>query len=213
MKKRLNKRARFNLVLLTLNLVYIFIISLFDSYFDTQFAYFIVITLIFLVSIFATNDSKGRFFYFPVIVIVLLWISVFFEMPILSEVSSILSTVFFLYVIVYLVVRVAGSKEVGPLEFLESVNVYLLLGIAGSLLFRAVSHGNPAAINLPEGAIGGQAQFIYYSFVTMTTLGYGDITPVSPLARSLSIFFSVSGQLYLTMIIALLVGKYLSRKA
>ena len=58
----------------------------------------------------------------------------------------------------------------------------------------------------------GQEDFIYYAFVTMTTLGYGDITPVGSMARSLSIFFSVTGQLYLTMIIAILVGKYLSQK-
>ena len=133
------------------------------------------------------------------------------EMPVLSEITRTLSVIFFLYVIVYLIVRVAGSTSVSSLEFLESVNVYLLLGIAGAILFRAIYLSNTNAFNL-SGGIENNARFIYYSFVTMTTLGYGDITPLNPAARSLSIFFSVAGQLYLTMIIALLVGKYLSTK-
>lgn len=207
------KRAKYNLVLFILNLVYIFIIGLFDPYTDTGLIYALMITAIFLVSVFATNDKSRRFFYLPIFVIILNWLSWFFELPFLSETTSIVSTLFFLYIIVYLVVRVAGSKAVGPLEFLESINVYLLLGIAGSLLFRAVFESYPGAYNLSNEQISEHAQFIYYSFVTMTTLGYGDITPVNPLARSLSIFFSVAGQLYLTMIVAILVGKYLSRKS
>jgi len=213
MKAHFDKRTRHNLALLVLNLVYIFIIGLLDPVTDTRLIYAILITFIFLISAFATNDTKGRFFYLPVFVILMNWVTWFFNLPFLSEATSIVSTLFFLYIIVYLVVRVAGSREVGPLEFLESINVYLLLGIAGSLLFMAVYESYPGAYNFSGNQISKQAQFIYYSFVTMTTLGYGDITPNNPLARSLSIFFSVAGQLYLTMIIALLVGKYLSRKA
>jgi len=50
---------------------------------------------------------------------------------------------------------------------------------------------------------------VYLSFETITTLGYGDITPNSPFAKNVAIFLSFAGQLYLTMIIALLMGKYL----
>jgi len=46
--------------------------------------------------------------------------------------------------------------------------------------------------------------------VTMTTVGFGDITPVSPIACNMAIFLSFAGQLYLTMIVALLVGKYIT---
>jgi len=98
------------------------------------------------------------------------------------------------------------------LEFLESVNVYFLLGIAGSILFGAIYESNNSAYNHAGEAFTSQADFIYFSFVTMSTLGYGDITPNVPLARSLAIFFSVAGQLYLTMIIAMLVGKFIGQK-
>jgi hypothetical protein len=56
----------------------------------------------------------------------------------------------------------------------------------------------------------GFHDYLYFSFVTLTTLGYGDITPVSAFAKSLTIFIAITGQLYLTILIAMLVGKYLS---
>jgi len=50
--------------------------------------------------------------------------------------------------------------------------------------------------------------YSYFTFVTMTTLGYGEITPILPFARSISILISTSGQIYIAVIIAMLVGKY-----
>ena len=52
---------------------------------------------------------------------------------------------------------------------------------------------------------------IYYSFTTLTTLGYGDMTPTDVITKSLSIFEAIIGQLYLTVLIALLIGKYLAQ--
>ena len=108
-----------------------------------------------------------------------------------------------------MVVRIASSKKVGVLEFVEAINIYLLLGIVGSILFRIVYTNDANSFNYP-GTLRETADFLYFSFVTISTLGYGDITPYDSFAKSLAIFLSVSGQLYLTMIIAMLVGKYLS---
>ena len=113
-------------------------------------------------------------------------------------------------VIIMLILRIAKSRNVRMLEFVESVNIYLLLGIAASVLFKSVYAFNHQAYNTPPGGMDSMSDFIYFAFVTMTTLGYGDISPAGPLARSLAVFFSVTGQLYLTMIIAMLVGKYLA---
>lgn len=54
-------------------------------------------------------------------------------------------------------------------------------------------------------------KFIYYSFVTLTTVGYGDITPNSSAAKVLTIFLCTAGQLYLTVLVGLIVGKYISK--
>jgi len=60
---------------------------------------------------------------------------------------------------------------------------------------------------------GYQMRFIYYSFVTITTLGYGDITPATELARAFSILEAVVGQLYLVVVVARLVGMHVSSKS
>ncbi len=57
----------------------------------------------------------------------------------------------------------------------------------------------------------GQSTFLYYSFVTITTLGYGDIFPVSTAAKSCAILEAVIGQLYLVITVAWLVGVHISQ--
>ena len=52
----------------------------------------------------------------------------------------------------------------------------------------------------------------YYTLITLTTAGYGDITPVLPIAKSLSMFIAVTGQFYVAVIVAIIVGKYSSSK-
>lgn len=211
--RNMKSRVRHNLVLFILCFIYVFVLGLFDGIIDhLRYIYFIVLTAIFYFSILSIKDSRQKFLYLPLIMIILTWITEFLDLEFLSTISGILSVIFFFYIIIYLVIRVASSKQVGLLEFLESINVYLLLGIAASLLFTFVYSANHEAYNPPGQILKTHADFIYYSFVTMTTLGYGDITPVDSLSRSLSIFFSVAGQLYLTMIIAMLVGKYLGQK-
>lgn len=210
--KQIHIRRRNNIILFMLSIIYIFLLGLFDGWDRMHFVYFTFISAIYMISIYTVKDTRTKFFYAPAFLIVLTWISELLKLSILSQISGILSTVYFLYVIVYIIKKVARSRTVGFLEFLESINVYLLLGIAGAILFKAVDLYDPNAFNHTGDALKHQSDYIYFSFVTLTTLGYGDITPISPIARSLSIFFSVSGQLYLTMIIAMLVGKYICQE-
>lgn len=212
MSGTLTPKARHNLLLFVLSFIYIFVIGLFSDFKNLNFVYYIFISAIYFVSILTIKDKSNYYFYISAAMIVLTWVSDFLDLPLLSRITGIISTLFFFLIIVFLIVRVARSKTVGMLEFLESINIYLLLGIAGSILFSIIYRQNHDAYNPPGEILTSQSDFIYYSFVTMTTLGYGDITPNDSLARSLSIFFSVTGQLYLTMIIAMLVGKYLSNQ-
>jgi hypothetical protein len=105
---------------------------------------------------------------------------------------------------------------------LGGVCVYLLLGLVFYALFCIVETGRPGAF-LAGGSVvadsGGAARplgryptLLYYSFVTLTTLGYGDTVPVSPFARSLAVTAAVVGQLYLVVLMAGLVGLHLAQR-
>ncbi len=87
--------------------------------------------------------------------------------------------------------------------------IYLLLGTMWSIFYAFVEFLEPNAFRYP--AAGGHdivSEFLYYSFVTLTTLGYGDISPVHPVARTLSYLEAVAGQLYIAVLIGALVGQY-----
>jgi voltage-gated potassium channel len=97
-----------------------------------------------------------------------------------------------------------------------ALSVYLIIGVMGAFAFGALSVWDPEALDFPLGApldaesvIAGD--LVYFSFVTQTTLGYGDITPVSALARAIAMFLAIGGVLYVAVFVATLVGVYVSQ--
>jgi hypothetical protein len=145
------------------------------------------------------------------------WVEFFLE----SEFTYLLdgaTTFLFLVVIVVMMTRhIARSRDITPTIILSAINGYLLIGLLGGALLAIANadffygasqiHG----IAFPGDVPPQPDDYIYFSFVTLTTLGYGDITPVSASSRSLAVLIAITGQLYMTILIAMLVGKYLSR--
>jgi hypothetical protein len=95
-----------------------------------------------------------------------------------------------------------------------AVAVYLLLGMVWAHAYFLVLLFHPGAFNTPSTAtsIDQMPQFVYYSFITLTTVGYGDITPVHPFARSLATLEALFGQLYPAILIARLVSLELASR-
>ncbi|WP_367025154.1 potassium channel family protein [Methylococcus sp. ANG] len=94
-----------------------------------------------------------------------------------------------------------------------SVCVFLLIGFIWGFLYILLTMVRPGAfqgINVGETLDGRYDELLYFSFATLTTLGYGDITPVIPLARILSVLEVMCGQFYLTILVASLVGNFLA---
>jgi voltage-gated potassium channel len=209
---KLKKREKQQIILLALILLYVFVLSLFPPSVMRQVFYSLVLTGIFIITVFALKKGSRFFFYFIGILILLNWTSDFYQLAVIQWLTPSLTLLFFVLAIVFSMLRIAQSKKAGTLEFLEAINVYFLLGILGSILFGIVNRISPGAIRFPEGIVATRSDYIYYSFVTTTTLGYGDVIPLSPPAKIISVFLSVGGQLYLAMVVALLVGKYISAK-
>ncbi|MEO0768723.1 MAG: ion channel [Cyanobacteria bacterium J06649_4] len=95
------------------------------------------------------------------------------------------------------------------------ISVYLLIGFVWALFYGMVAALNPDAFSQPMFAAGGTGTYqktFHFSFTTLTTLGYGDIVPVSDIALVLTNLEAIIGQMYSTVFIAILVGGYLSRR-
>ena len=91
---------------------------------------------------------------------------------------------------------------------------YLLIGLVFANIFYLIDVTHVHAFNFRElNRTDSPWQiFTYYSFVTLTTLGYGDITPVSSIARTFAWIEAALGQIYLTILIAQLVGSFIAQR-
>ena len=119
---------------------------------------------------------------------------------------------FFLLVTVQVLRFVVRPGPVTPEKLLGAACAYLLLGYSFAGVYGALEHFIPGSFDHAELTAGEPAtdwvDFVYYSFVTLTTLGYGDISPIKPTVRAVSAFEAVVGILYIAFIIASLVGSY-----
>ena len=125
----------------------------------------------------------------------------------LNYISTITTNLFVIYVVLHVVLDIMRQREVTPFTLLEAVNGYLLLGIMFLSIVGFCEMLFPGSFGY-EGDSG--TELVYYTLVTMTTVGYGDITPQLPVAKSLSMFIAISGQFYIATVVAIIVGKYAS---
>jgi hypothetical protein len=113
----------------------------------------------------------------------------------------------------YGILRAVLAKQASGDAIFGAICGYLLLGIIWSLTYSAVEMAFPGsfstassrstgvvAARLDRGTLG------YYSFITLATVGYGDVTPTTPLARTLAWMEAITGQFYLAILVAGLVG-------
>ncbi len=86
------------------------------------------------------------------------------------------------------------------------IAIYLLIGLTFMHMYRVIDAVNPNAFAFPQGQerCGNWADYLYYSFTTLTTLGYGDIQPVGRFAQSVSITEAITGPLFIAIFIAAL---------
>ena len=105
-----------------------------------------------------------------------------------------------------------AAKSVEKSTVLCAINSYLLMGLTASIVFLMMNFFSPESFMSIEVTKENLSHFVYFGFVTLSTLGYGDITPTAPLARSVSIFVALGGQLYLGIVMALIIGKFLNNQ-
>jgi hypothetical protein len=115
------------------------------------------------------------------------------------------------FLLAVVVIQVFGDGPVTGHRIRGAIVIYLLLGAIWALLYQVVALTIPEAFRLPEGVSGDapdalQRLLMYFSFITLTTIGYGDITPVHPVARTLTILQGLTGQLYPAITLARLVS-------
>ena len=110
--------------------------------------------------------------------------------------------------------QVIFGVEVSANRIVGVICVYLLLGVIWALAYSIVELMSPGSFAGFEAWSdrGWDSEWLYFSFVTMTTLGYGDLLPISATARVLAYLQAVFGQFYIAILVAGLVGVFIARR-
>lgn len=112
---------------------------------------------------------------------------------------------------IILIRQLLKIKEINLQFILGPLLGFLYLGIIGGILFEAVHLLDTNSFKLIDGFSG--YSFYYFSFISITTVGYGDITPITAPAQSLTLVMNIIGQFYLAIVIGVFVGKYINVKS
>ena len=149
------------------------------------------------------------------------WGSLLTGSPALSAVSSLAAAAFLGLVVVSIASNLMATSRVTADTVIGGICLYLLLGLLWGSAYQVLELLQPGAFllqgqPLQEAAEAGRElyrrpELLYFSFVTLTTLGYGDMVPASDAARSLSALEAILGQLYVAIFVARLVGLHLAQ--
>ena len=136
--------------------------------------------------------------------------------PVLERVANAASLLFSLVLGGTLLSQLfSNARAVDWRTIANAVTVYLLIGLGFASLFQLLgvygAIGGDVLPFLDQGPDGQELAALYFSFVTLTTVGYGDLVPTTSSFASLAMFEAVIGQLYLAIVVARLVGLHVSR--
>jgi hypothetical protein len=179
----------------------------------------ILLSLVLLSAVVAVADRKGVFFIALLLAIPAIggrWINHFRPDLVPPPVFLTAGLVLIAFVVANLLRFVLRAPSVNVEVLCASISAYLMLGLLWTVAYWLVDQLTPGAFafdaNVERQSIHGFNAF-YFSFITLSTVGYGDITPVSKVARMLAAMEAMTGLLYVAVLIARLVALYSSPKS
>jgi hypothetical protein len=207
--------------LLVFTLAYLFVVCALGDFNLGAIVGRLLFSLIIVAGVLAT--FKQRWLRFLVLVLAavsftFIWLELFYRYRSLTILNTAFGLLFLLLLLAILIVKVFRKGEVTPDRIRGAIVVYLLIGGMWSFFYFTIALTIPHSFNWPKNLAVGDLQAVqqtltYFSFITLTTTGYGDVTPAIPLTRTLAMFEALMGQLYLVITLARLVSlAIISRK-
>lgn len=210
-----------NFVYLTFSLILLLLgTAAAQQFFDPSIQHIVqsatVMTL--LVSVWSVDSTKfflRKAAIFPLAIIIIAALSLWLDNSGFDNFHLLLMLAFFILTAIKTAKQVLFSGEINGNKILGAICLYLLMGLIWAIFYTLLQSMAPNSFNSMGTAADWYLlfpDFIYFSFVTLTTLGFGDISPVSPIARFLVYLEAIIGQFYLAILVASLVGSSLSNR-
>ena len=202
-KKRLLDHKWSAVLLMLSTSVFVFVLPVLNT--ESELATIILISIIIFLA--AYNISK-RLLVVGLLAIIIEIGTRTTDFVYLHYLAMLTTNMFFIYIVLSVILDIMRQDRVSLFTLLEAVNGYLLLGIMFISLVGFCELIIPGSYIIKGD--NEAMELVYYTLVTLTTVGYGDITPQLPIAKSLSMVIAVCGQFYIAVVVAIIVGKYAS---
>lgn len=199
-------------MLILLSIMHFIFIPLFGNYSFLKLGMQIFWVLFLLSGIFALERSKHQIVLIsiiPVLFIVVGWISVFNDNNFIQVADFVLTVATLLLLIILVLIKVFEPGPITIFRVVGSVVVYMLMANLWSILYLFLFQRIEGAFQFtlpPFERNSLEANFMYFSYITITTTGYGEIVPLHPLARSIVQAEAIFGVLYPVILIGRLVS-------
>ena len=145
------------------------------------------------------------------------WGHVAWSARIFPEAGLVPTLLFILFVVLHLLRFILRAPRVNSEVLFAGVATYLMLGLLWAFAYILVHRMSPNSFTFTVGSSDGQTMSgfnaLYFSLITMSTVGYGDIVPVSPVARMLAMTQAMTGTIYMAVLISRLVALHTSAPA
>jgi hypothetical protein len=205
-------KERFLFVLVSL-LGFLILSPLFRGFTGLKNLLDIFLSLVLISSVYAVSQKRSDFIIAILLVFPLFlstWTNYFIESSALYLIGICSGILFFAFMTITVLSFVLKKNRVTLNVIYAAIVVYIFIAFMWAFLFSLVEILQSGSITM-TATDGNLFHFLYYSFVTITTLGYGDITPTSEIARSLSMIEAVIGQIYLVVLISRLMGIHIAQ--
>jgi hypothetical protein len=193
------------------------VVPFIGDYSRFRFVVDIVVTGIFIAAMYAISDKKHSLFlalFLLIPMMVDMWADYFTKTDGIFVISQICGIVFFGFAIYNIINFICKQSEVTAEVIYAAVVVYLLMAMFWSNAYQMLETLAPGSFEMPGGQIqNDRILFLYFSLVTITTLGYGDMTPLTDRAAGLASVEAFIGQIYLVVLVAWLVGMHVSKRS
>ena len=214
---RLRQSNQRFLILLCLILGLLVFVPILQRFVAVRIFIDIFITAIFISMVYTFSYRKVHVVagvFLAVVMLASLWLQYLDPNKWILPIGTLAGVIFIAMVIAGIIGLIIKSDEVCREIIYAAILVYLLAALMWAFIYTFLELVDPASFNIElNRSVGYLPVFQYYSFVTITTLGYGDIVPSTDVAKAFSVLEAVIGQLYLVVAVAWLVGMHVSRRS
>jgi voltage-gated potassium channel len=174
-------------------------------------------SIIFISTIYAASQKRNHIIISVILAIptiLSLWSKDIAISNTLITIGYICGVILFAFAVILILKYIFSEQVVTRQTISAAVVVYLLIALMWTFIYRLIAMLYPASFAIAHTKLlDAENIYLYFSLVTITTLGYGDITPIGSQAISLSVLEAITGQIYLVVVVAWFVGMYVSRKS